>query len=107
MGNRVKIGSHSFICKGVTLEDKTFIGHSVVFVNDKYPRSTKENGEIKKEHDWVLLKTVVKKGASIGSNATILGGITIGENAYVGAGAVVTHDVAPNTTVVGNPARKV
>lgn len=106
IGNRVKLESHSFICEGVTIEEEVFIGHHVVFTNDKYPRSTTTHHKLKKDGDWKVLKTTVKKGASIGSNATILPGITIGENAIVGAGAVVTKNVAKNTTVVGNPAKK-
>ncbi len=105
IGRRVKISSHSFICEGVEIEDYVFIGHGVTFINDKYPRSTTEDGELQTEADWVCVPTVVKKGASIGSNATILCGVTIGERAIVGAGSVVTHDVAPNTIVAGNPAR--
>jgi len=105
IGKNCKISSHSFICTGVELEDNVFIGHGVMFTNDLYPRATREDGQIQTEDDWQLIKTTVKKGASIGSNATILCGITIGENAIVGAGAVVTKDVAANTTVAGNPAR--
>lgn len=105
IGNKVKIQSHSFICEGVTIEDDVFIGHHVVFTNDKYPRSVNSKGALATRNDWKLLKTVIKKGASIGSNVTILGGVTIGEYALVGAGAVVTKDVPPHTTVVGNPAK--
>lgn len=105
IGKYCKIASHSFICTGVELEDNVFIGHGVMFTNDLYPRATREDGQLQTEADWQLIKTKVKKGASIGSNATILCGITIGENAIVGAGAVVTKDVAANTTVAGNPAR--
>lgn len=105
IGKNCKISSHSFICTGVELEDNVFIGHGVMFTNDLYPRATREDGQLQTEDDWQLIKTKVKKGASIGSNATILCGITIGENAVVGAGAVVTKDVAANTTVAGNPAK--
>lgn len=105
IGKNCKISSHSFICTGVELEDNVFIGHGVIFTNDLYPRATREDGQLQTENDWQLIKTKVKKGASIGSNATILCGITIGENAVVGAGAVVTKDVAANTTVAGNPAK--
>jgi len=105
IGKNCKISSHSFICTGVELEDNVFIGHGVMFTNDLYPRATREDGQLQTEADWQLIKTKIKKGASIGSNATILCGITIGENAIVGAGAVVTKDVAANTTVAGNPAR--
>lgn len=107
IGNLVKVQSHTFICEGVTIEDAVFIGHGVIFINDKYPRSTTESGELQKRSDWKLLQTYIRKGASIGSNATILGGITIGENAIVGAGSVVTKDVLANTVVVGNPAREI
>lgn len=105
IGKNCKISSHSFICTGVELEDNVFIGHGVMFTNDLYPRATREDGQLQTEADWQLIKTKIKKGASIGSNATILCGIAIGENAIVGAGAVVTKDVAANTTVAGNPAR--
>lgn len=105
VGRNCKISSHSFVCEGVTLEDEVFIGHGVVFINDKYPRATTETGELQTETDWSVIPTVVKSGASIGSNATILCGITIGERAIVGAGAVVTHDVPARATVSGNPAR--
>jgi acetyltransferase-like isoleucine patch superfamily enzyme len=106
IGHRVKISSHTFICEGVEIEDYVFIGHGVMFINDKYPHATTEDGELQTEADWVCIPTVVKKGASIGSNATILCGITIGENAIVGAGSVVTHDVPPGVVVAGNPAQK-
>ncbi|RJQ26876.1 N-acetyltransferase [Candidatus Parcubacteria bacterium] len=105
IGDRVKIQSHSFICEGVIVEDEVFIGHHVVFINDKYPRSTNKDGSVKKQGDWKVEKTVVKKGATIGSNATILGGVTIGENSIIGAGAVVTRDVPSNKILAGNPAR--
>lgn len=105
IGNKVKIESHSFICEGVKLEDNVFIGHHVVFTNDNYPRSTNEKGEIRKKGQWKLFKTLVKKGASIGSNSTILGGIIIGKNSIVGAGSVVTKNVSPNVIVAGNPAK--
>lgn len=105
IGSRVKVSSHSFICEGVTIEDEVFIGHGVMFINDKYPRSTSSVGQLQTEADWVCVSTVIKRGASIGSNATILCGVTIGENAIVGAGSVVTHDVPPGVIVAGNPAR--
>ena len=105
VGKNCKISSHSFLCEGVHIEDNVFIGHGVMFTNDLFPRATKSDGSIQTEADWKLIETLVKKGASIGSNATILGGIIIGENALVGAGAVVTKDVAANTIVAGNPAR--
>jgi UDP-2-acetamido-3-amino-2,3-dideoxy-glucuronate N-acetyltransferase len=105
IGKNCKISSHSFICEGVTIEDEVFVGHHVVFINDKYPRATNERGELQTEEDWQLQPTVVKRRASIGSGAVILCGVTIGENAVVGAGSVVTKDVPPYTVVVGNPAR--
>jgi len=105
IGKNCKISSHSFICEGVTIEDGVFVGHGVIFINDLYPRAVNADGSLQTEEDWKVIKTIVKKRASIGSNATILGGITIGENALVGAGSVVTKDVPPNTTVAGNPAK--
>jgi acetyltransferase-like isoleucine patch superfamily enzyme len=105
VGKHCKISSHTFICEGVIIEDNVFIGHNVTFINDKYPRSTNNNGELQTEEDWKVDPIIVKKGASIGSGATILCNVTIGENAIVGAGSVVTKDVPPNTIVVGNPAR--
>jgi len=105
IGNSVKIQSHSFICEGVTIEDGAFVGHHVVFVNDKYPKAVKENMEPMTKSDWTLQKTLVQKYASIGSNATILGGITIGTHALIGAGSVVTKDVPDYAIVVGNPAK--
>ena len=104
IGRKCKISSHSFICEGVDIEDEVFIGHGVVFINDKVPRATTSEGRLQTDDDWKAIPTIVKRGASIGSGATILCGVTIGENAVVGAGAVVTRDVAPGTTVVGNPA---
>ena len=105
IGRRCKISSHSFICEGVTLEDEVFIGHGVMFTNDRFPRATSATGALQTEADWTCLPTVVKRGASIGSNATLLCGITIGEGAIVGAGSVVTKDVPPGAIVAGNPAR--
>lgn len=105
IGRNCKIQSHSFICEGVTIEDNVFVGHNVSFINDMNPRATNSDGSIQTDEDWSMVKTLVKKGASIGTSATILGGVTIGENALVGAGAVVTKDVPAGATVVGNPAR--
>lgn len=99
------MSSHTFICEGVTIEDEVFIGHNVSFINDKYPRATSENGQLQTEADWSVIPTVVKKGASIGTGSTILCGLTIGENAIVGAGSVVTKDVPANAVVAGVPAR--
>lgn len=104
IGKRVKVSSHSFICEGVTIEDEVFIGHGVMFINDKFPRATTEDGSLQTEADWVCTPTVIKKRASIGSNATILCGVTIGEGALIGAGSVVTHDVPAGAVVAGNPA---
>lgn len=105
VGKRCKISSHTFVCEGVSIEDNVFIGHGVMFTNDIYPRATAAGGGLQTEADWRVEKTTVCKGASIGSGATILCNLTIGENAIVGAGAVVTKDVPPNTIVAGNPAR--
>jgi acetyltransferase-like isoleucine patch superfamily enzyme len=105
IGKSCKISSHTFICEGVHIEDNVFVGHGVMFTNDLFPRATRADGTPQTEEDWKLVETFVKKGASIGSNATILCGVTIGENALVGAGAVVTKDVAPNTIVAGSPAK--
>jgi UDP-2-acetamido-3-amino-2,3-dideoxy-glucuronate N-acetyltransferase len=105
IGKNCKISSHTFICEGVTIEDNVFVGHSVTFINDPYPRATTESGNLQIEDDWVCIPTLVKKGASIGSGATLLSGITVGENAIIGAGSVVTKDVPPDTVVAGNPAR--
>ena len=105
IGKNCKISSHSFICEGVVIADNVFIGHGVMFTNDKYPKAVNLDGTLQVDSDWALLRTYVNKGVSIGSGATILCGITIGENALIGAGAVVVKDVLPNTTVVGNPAK--
>jgi len=105
IGRRVKVSSHTFICEGVTIEDEVFVGHGVMFINDKYPHAATQTGELQTEADWECIPTTVKRGASIGSNATILCGLTIGEKAIVGAGSVVTHDVPAGTIVAGNPAR--
>jgi acetyltransferase-like isoleucine patch superfamily enzyme len=105
IGKNCKISSHSFLCEGVHIEDNVFVGHGVMFTNDLFPRATNPDGSAQTEADWKLIETFVKKGASIGSNATILCGITIGENALIGAGAVVTKDVPANTIVAGSPAR--
>jgi len=107
VGKNCKISSHTFICEGVTIEDNVFVGHHVVFINDKYPRATNERGELQTEEDWEVVPTLVKKGASIGSGAVIMCGIIIGENSIVGAGSVVTKDVPPNTVVAGNPAKMI
>jgi acetyltransferase-like isoleucine patch superfamily enzyme len=105
IGKSCKISSHTFICEGVTIEDDVFIGHSVTFINDSYPRATSADGRLQTEEDWKVEKTVVKKGASIGSGSTILSNVVIGEKAIVGAGSVVTKDVPANTIVAGNPAK--
>jgi acetyltransferase-like isoleucine patch superfamily enzyme len=105
VGARCKISSHSFLCEGVTLEDDVFLGHNVTFINDLFPRSTNAGGALQTEADWTCVPTVIKKGASVGSSATILCGITVGENSIIGAGSVVTKDVPPNTVAAGNPAR--
>ena len=107
VGNNCKVSSHTFICEGVTIEDGVFLGHNVTFINDSYPRATAAGGQLQTEADWKVEKTVVRKGASIGSGSTILANVTIGENAIVGAGSVVTKDVPANAVVAGNPARLV
>jgi acetyltransferase-like isoleucine patch superfamily enzyme len=105
VGKRCKISSHTFVCEGVTIEDNVFIGHGVMFINDSYPRATTEGGDLQTEADWKVERTVIKKGASIGTGVTILANVTVGENAIVGAGSVVTKDVPANTIVAGNPAK--
>ncbi len=105
IGRNVKISSHTFICEGVTIEDNVFVGHNVSFINDKYPRSTNESGGLQTEKDWKVVPTLIKRGASIGTSSTILCGVTVGENAIVGAGSVVTHDIPPNSVAAGVPAR--
>ncbi|HYM74950.1 MAG TPA: acyltransferase [Candidatus Dormibacteraeota bacterium] len=105
VGKRCKISSHTFICEGVTIEDNVFIGHSVTFINDRYPRATTADGKLQTEADWKVERTVIRRGASIGSGSTILSDITVGENAVVGAGSVVTRDVPANCIVAGNPAK--
>ena len=105
IGKNCKISSHTFICEGVTIEDEVFVGHNVTFINDAFPRATAEDGQLQTEQDWVCVPTLVKNKAYIGSSATLLCGITVGENAIVGAGSVVTKDVPANTIVAGNPAR--
>ena len=105
VGKNCKISSHTFICEGVTIEDGVFLGHSVTFINDSYPRATAEGGQLQTEKDWKVERTLIKKGASVGSGTTILANVTIGENAIVGAGSVVTKDVPANAIVAGNPAR--
>src|ERR1700737_449995 len=105
IGARCKISSHTFICAGVTIEPEVFVGHGVIFINDRYPRATSVIGRLKTDTDWDCETTLIKCGASIGSGSTLLGGITVGENAIIGAGSVVTKDVPANTVVAGNPAR--
>jgi acetyltransferase-like isoleucine patch superfamily enzyme len=105
VGNNCKISSHSFICEGVTIEDGVFIGHSVTFINDAYPRAVNGDGDLQTEQDWIVERTLVRKGASIGSGSTILSNVEIGEHAIVGAGSVVTKDVPANAIVAGNPAK--
>ncbi|MGC2446090.1 MAG: acyltransferase [Candidatus Sulfotelmatobacter sp.] len=105
IGKRCKISSHTFICEGVTIEDNVFIGHGVMFINDSYPRATTAGGGLQTEADWKVERTVIKKGASVGSGTTILAKVTVGENAIVGAGSVVTKDVPANGIVAGNPAK--
>lgn len=105
IGRRCKISSHTFICEGVTIEDEVFVGHGVMFINDQYPRATTADGSIQTDQDWTLLRTVVERGASIGSGATILGGLTIGAGAMIGAGCVVTKSVPAGQVWAGNPAR--
>ena len=105
IGNNCKISSHTFICEGVAIADNVFIGHSVTFINDRYPRATSRGGRLQTDDDWECIPTFVKEGASIGSGATVLSGITIGENSIVGAGSVVTRSVPPGTIVAGNPAK--
>lgn len=105
IGNRCKISSHTFICEGVTLEDEVFVGHNVTFINDTQPRATNIDGSLQTEADWKCVETLIKKGASIGSSATLLCGITVGEGAMIGAGSVVTKDVPAGAVVAGNPAR--
>jgi acetyltransferase-like isoleucine patch superfamily enzyme len=105
IGKNCKISSHTFICEGVTIEDNVFVGHNVTFINDRYPRATTLNGKLKTDADWDCIPTRIKKGASIGSSVTLLSGITVGENAIIGAGSTVTKDVPKNTIVAGNPAK--
>lgn len=105
IGRRCKLSSHSFVCAGVVIEDEVFVGHGVVFINDRHPRATNDDGALKTDDDWELEPTIVRRGASLGSGAIILCGVEIGEKALVGAGAVVTRDVPPGAVVVGNPAR--
>ncbi len=105
IGKNCKISSHSFICEGVEIEDNVFIGHGVMFINDKYPRATNAQGELQTESDWKVEKTLIKKGASIGTNSVILSNVTIGENSIIGAGSVVTKDIPANVIAAGNPCR--
>jgi acetyltransferase-like isoleucine patch superfamily enzyme len=105
VGSRCKVSSHTFICEGVTLENDVFVGHNVTFINDRHPRATNGSGQLQTESDWTCTPTLVKQGASIGSGATLLCGVVIGENAMVGAGSVVTRDVPAGAVVAGNPAR--
>jgi UDP-2-acetamido-3-amino-2,3-dideoxy-glucuronate N-acetyltransferase len=105
IGRNCKISSHTFICEGVTIEDNVFVGHNVTFINDTYPRATSESGNLQTEDDWVVEPTLVKRGASIGSSATILSNVTVGENSIIGAGSVLTKDVPRDTIVAGNPAK--
>lgn len=105
VGCNCKVSSHTFICEGVTIEDEVFLGHSVTFINDSYPRATSASGQLQTEADWIVERTLVKKGASVGSGSTILANVTIGENAIVGAGSVVTKDVPAHAIVAGNPAK--
>lgn len=105
VGRNCKISSHTFICEGVHIEDNVFVGHNVTFINDLYPRATTPEGKMQTEEDWEVIPTFIRKGASIGSSATILAGVTIGENAIIGAGTVVTKDIPPSTIVAGNPAK--
>ncbi len=107
IGSRCKISSHSFLCEGVTIEDEVFIGHGVIFTNELYPRATTEAGDLQTEADWTVVPTLIRKGASIGSNATIVAGVTIGRGAMVGAGAVVTRDIPDGALALGVPARVV
>ena len=105
IGKNCKISSHTFICEGVEIEDNVFVGHNVTFINDKYPRATNTDGSMQSEKDWKVVKTFIKRGATIGSSATILCGVTVGENAVVGAGSVVTKDIPPNAVAAGVPAK--
>jgi acetyltransferase-like isoleucine patch superfamily enzyme len=105
IGKNCKISSHTFICEGVSIEDRVFVGHNVTFINDTYPRATAEDGALQTATDWICVPTLIKAGASIGSSTTLLCGITVGENAIIGAGSVVTKNVPPNSIVAGNPAR--